>query len=118
MGDLPPLYSTASLPVQHSLPLYTESPDISEQRVLRSETSSPLDFLPIQARRCVYESDHLKIDLGQFPWAIMYPAYGLNGVVEGTINFSKKCTYVSEVKVKASPPLCCCLTAIFNILIA
>lgn len=56
-------------------------------------------------RACIFRTDHLEIDLGEFPWALMYPAYGYNGVVEGVIKFSKKCTRVTQITVKVRPHL-------------
>ena len=105
MSDLPPHYSThahSSLQPTH-LPLYTECPRATERRVLQSEPSSPVNPDPFNTRRLVYTADYFEVDLGQFPHAFPQAAYGFNGVVEGSVNFTKKCTHVSQVVVKVSP---------------
>ncbi len=98
-SDFPPLYSAASVPHPPNLPLYTQCPSAHE-RILQSEPSSPGDFTVTHTRHCVFRTDHLEVDFGQFPSTLMYPAYGRNGVVEGRVRFKKKCSYVRQVTVK------------------
>ena len=42
----------------------------------------------------------MQIDLGYFPASARHPAYGFNGVVEGTVAFRRKCSHVLQVTVK------------------
>lgn len=102
MSDLPPLYTTSSLPslpTNPNLPQYTQSPS-EHERVLSSEPASPVIFDVTRTRQGVYKTDHLEIDLGQFPSTLAHPAYGYNGVVEGKVRFTKACSYVTQVTVK------------------
>ena len=99
MSDLPPLYPAASLPYPPNLPQYTQCA-AEDERVLTSEPSSPVVFNFTRTRHCVFKSGHLEVDLGQFPATLVHPAYGYNGVVEGTVRFRKGCSYVTEVTIK------------------
>ncbi|KAI0703574.1 hypothetical protein BC835DRAFT_1262709 [Cytidiella melzeri] len=99
MADLPPIYTNA-LVHAHTLPLYTEVPAATERVLVHSTPSSPTATSPTHIRRFLFTTDHLEIDLGEFPCALMHPAYGLKGVVEGTVNFRGKCTHVSGITVK------------------
>ncbi|KAI0094048.1 hypothetical protein BDY19DRAFT_902718 [Irpex rosettiformis] len=98
MSDLPPLYTNTSTQ-PHTLPLYTESPTPTE-RVLHTTASEPTVATRSLTRQFIFKSDHLQIDLGQFPCALMHPAYGVGGVVEGTIKITAKCTHVSQLTIK------------------
>lgn len=102
--DLPPLYTSFTLPHANTLPLYSECPHAHERRVLQSEPSSPMVPDPFHTRQMVYRSDHLEVDLGQFPGAFIHPTYGFNSVIEGSVKFAKTCTYVSSVTVRVSFP--------------
>lgn len=93
MSELPPLYHTASLPQYTQLAA-------EDERVLPSQPSSPIFFEFTRTRHCIYKSNHLEIDLGQFPETLAHPTYGFNGVIEGVLRFTKCCSHVMEVIVK------------------
>jgi hypothetical protein len=98
--ELPPHY-TAAFAHAHSLPLYTESPSPAECTLHSTVSSSAASTSSHElARRFVFATDHLEIDLGEFPSALLHPAYGYNGVVEGIVKFRSKCTHVLQVTVK------------------
>jgi hypothetical protein len=98
--ELPPHY-TAAFAHAHSLPLYTESPSPAECTLHSTVSSSAASTSSHElARRFVFVTDHLEIDLGEFPSALLHPAYGYNGVVEGIVKFRSKCTHVLQVTVK------------------
>lgn len=98
MSDLPPLYTSASAQAS-ALPLYTENPT-SAERVLHTTASEPTAATRILTRQFVFKSDHLRIDLGEFPCALMHPAYGIGGVVEGTVDVTSKCSHVCKLTIK------------------
>lgn len=99
MGDLPPLYTSLCLTHVNTLPPYTESPTGTES-VLYPTLSAPSGSNRSLTRRYAYMTDHLEIDLGEFPIALMHPAYGFNGVVEGQVKFRNSCTRVLQLTVK------------------
>ncbi|GJE86962.1 hypothetical protein PsYK624_030450 [Phanerochaete sordida] len=97
-ADTPPLYHAATMPLcSNSLPLYSESPGHSELRVLHSTPSTTALPTRARTRQCVQRTDHMSIDVGEFPYVVMCPAYGFNGVVEGVMTIRKKCTFVSQI---------------------
>ncbi|EKM55636.1 uncharacterized protein PHACADRAFT_121358 [Phanerochaete carnosa HHB-10118-sp] len=99
--DAPPFYHTTSSSCENNLPLYTECPGHSELRVLHSGPATAGDApAAARTRQCIYQTDYLKIDVGEFPHAVMRPSYGFNGVVEGVITFRKKCTFVTHITVE------------------
>jgi hypothetical protein len=51
-------------------------------------------------RQRTFQTEFLDIDLGALPLESRYPAYGFNGVVEGTLVFRRNCSYVTQVTVK------------------
>ena len=107
--DLPPQYTTA-LVQEHTLPMYTECP-MATEHVLHTTVSSPTGSSSSRdlrlTRQFKYTTEYLEIDLGEFSSLVMHPAYGLNGMVEGTVKFRTKCTHVLQmtVKVLSYPPL-------------
>jgi hypothetical protein len=70
--------------------------------------TSPIDTVSLlstgsQAGEYNYESDHLHVNLGPRRWGTRFPAYGLQGVIEGTVRFAKKCSHVMSVTANVSP---------------
>ncbi|KAI0811241.1 hypothetical protein BC629DRAFT_1589970 [Irpex lacteus] len=98
MSDLPPLYTSASAQ-PHALPVYSQCATPTE-RVLHTTASEPTASTRNLTRQFVFSSDHLEIDFGKFPCALMHPAYGIGGVVEGTVKVKSRCTYVSQLTIK------------------
>ncbi|EKM82854.1 hypothetical protein AGABI1DRAFT_68854 [Agaricus bisporus var. burnettii JB137-S8] len=81
-GDTPPSYEVED---DHSLPLYTCSVPSSEC-LLQTE--------PPRITNCptcdwIFETKHMRINLGPRLWKLHTPSYGLNGRIEGTIRLSK-----------------------------
>ncbi|KAI0340498.1 hypothetical protein BDW22DRAFT_1346745 [Trametopsis cervina] len=97
-SSLPPLYAT-SLAQGYGLPLYSENASDTE-RVIHTAPSSPSSSSYNPIRRFVHRTDHLEVDMGDFPYVLMHPAYGARGVVSGTLKFTHPCSYVSAVTVK------------------
>lgn len=102
--EVPPLYNSTSLPQRGAnLPRYSESPGHSELRVMHSDpTGSAISPTGARTRQFIYRMDYLDIDLGEFAWVLMHPAYGYNGLLEGVITFHKKCDYLTNITVKVS----------------
>lgn len=50
-----------------------------------------------------YKSDHLHINLGPRRWGTRFPVYGLQAVVDGTVQVAKKCSHVVRVTATVSP---------------
>lgn len=111
MSDLPPLYTSASAQ-PHALPVYSQCATPTE-RVLHTTASEPTASTRNLTRQFVFSSDHLEIDFGKFPCALMHPAYGIGGVVEGTVKVKSRCTYVSKLTIKVRSPSF--LRATFNV---
>lgn len=64
--------------------------------------ASPIDTVSLlsttsQVGEYNYKSDHLHINLGPRRWGTRFPVYGLQGVIEGTVRFAKKCSHVVSV---------------------
>ncbi|KAN0124054.1 hypothetical protein V8E52_002544 [Russula decolorans] len=47
----------------------------------------------------LYESSLVTVTLGRHMWGLRQPAYGFNGIVQGAIQLSRKCTHVVRVEV-------------------
>lgn len=94
---IPPAAFRHQLPsttqTMHSTSVYTPSPSSSEV-TLRDDSASSSD-LP----RWIYTTKHMRIDLGTRLWESLYPCYGLNGNIEGSIRFSGNPSSVSKVTV-------------------
>jgi len=90
-GVSPPPYSpeptnSESLLVPLSLP--DSAPSSSNDVALWSSTAS---FL--------YESPLVNISLGSRVWNLRLPVYGFNGLVQGAVKLSRKCSHVVRVEV-------------------
>ena len=104
-ADEPPFYHAATMPLGGvGLPSYSEAPGHAELRVLHSTPAATAAPATARTRRCVSQTDHMHIDVGEFPHVVMCPAYGFNGVVEGVITLRKKCTFVTQIAVSVSCP--------------
>ncbi|KAH9854074.1 hypothetical protein C2E23DRAFT_726968 [Lenzites betulinus] len=81
-------------------PFYSQTPDASE-RVLQTGHCQCItgDSSAADAQKLAYKSDNLEVRLHPPRWGSVFPAYGLDGIVEGTVTFRKPCTYVQEVSV-------------------
>lgn len=87
----------------HAVPLYSPIPDDAEHSldfVMPSSSSSPT----CAAGKHSFESEHMRVELRPQMWDGDVLAYGLNGVVEGTIRFSGEARQVQEIVLSASQP--------------
>lgn len=81
-GDTPPSYEVED---DHSLPIYSCTVPSSEC-LLQTE--------PPRMTNCptcdwIFQTKHMRINLGPRLWKLQTPSYGLNGRIEGTIRLSK-----------------------------
>lgn len=53
----------------------------------------------------LYESSLVDVTLGRRMWVLKQPAYGFNGVIEGAVKLSSKCTHVIRVEVSVETAL-------------
>jgi hypothetical protein len=53
----------------------------------------------------LYESSLVTVTLGRRIWGLRQPAYGFNGIVQGAIKLSRKCTHVVRVEVSVETAL-------------
>ncbi len=53
----------------------------------------------------LYESSLVTVTLGKRTWSLKQPAYGFNGIVQGAIKLSGKCTHVVRVEVSVETGL-------------
>lgn len=83
--------------MQEELPPYDPSSPLPGY--VTAGLASPTDTVPGGSRPTEYnyKSDHLLINLGPRRWGTRFPIYGLQGVVEGTVRFAKKCSHVVTV---------------------
>jgi hypothetical protein len=61
--------------------------------------STPSDGLWSSTSSFLYESSLVTVTLGRRIWGLKQPAYGFNGIVQGAIKLSRKCTHVVRVEV-------------------
>jgi len=47
----------------------------------------------------LYESPLVKVSLGRRVWNLRLPVYGFNGLVQGAVKLSRKCSHVVRVEV-------------------
>jgi len=76
------------------MPAYTSIAGTSE-RVLQSAECSQLRGS--DDREWVYKTDHMCVNMGPRLWGLHTPSYGLNGNVEGSINFTGEQCHVERV---------------------
>lgn len=92
---------------------------IGSERIL--EASSPLSSLgssfgsmndvdPLWSPSAcfLYRSNLVDISLGRRVWGLRQPVYGFNGLVEGAIKLSRKCTHVVRLEVSVERALFIC----------
>jgi hypothetical protein len=91
-----PPYSpvTTSSEVTLTLSSFPESAPIYDGDLLWSSTHS---FL--------YESSLVTATFGRRMWGLRQPVYGFNGIVQGAIKLSRKCTHVVRVEVSVETAL-------------
>ncbi len=53
----------------------------------------------------LYESPLVTVTLGRRIWGPRQPVYGFNGIVQGAIKLSRKCTHVVRVEVSVETTL-------------
>ena len=87
--------------MHEELPPYDSSSPLPGYITAR-DLAPPTDAISLlsarsQAAEYSYKSDHLHIKLGPRRWGTRFPVYGFQGVVEGTVQFAKKCTHVVSV---------------------
>jgi hypothetical protein len=63
------------------------------------------DPLWSSASSFLYESSLVAVTLGKRMWGLKQPAYGFNGIVQGAIKLSGKCTHVVRVEVSVETGL-------------
>jgi hypothetical protein len=85
---------TTSSEVTLTLSSFPEPAPIYDGDLLWSSTST-----------FIYESSLVNVTLGRRVWALRQPAYGFNGIVQGAIKLSRKCTHVVRVEVSVKSSL-------------
>jgi hypothetical protein len=112
---IPGSYPDELWPDDHSLspssppysPQATGSESILEASSPSSGWSSVHDVDPLWSPTAsfVYESSLVNISLGRRVWGLRQPAYGFNGLVEGAIKLTRKCTHVVRLEVSVTRAL-------------
>lgn len=64
-----------------------------------SEPSYDDDPLWSSTASFLYESPLVNISLGRRVWNLRLPVYGFNGIVQGAVKLSRKCSHVARVEV-------------------
>jgi hypothetical protein len=88
----------------HPLTLGSEG-TISVSSFLGSTPSDGGDPLWSSTSSFLYESSLVTVTLGGRMWGLRQPAYGFNGIVQGAIKLSRKCTHVVRVEVSVETAL-------------
>lgn len=96
----------------HHLHLYSESPvtlgsegALSVSSFPGSQYSDGDNSLWSSTSSFLYESSLVAVTLGRRMWGLRQPAYGFNGIVQGAIKLSRKCTRVVRVEVSVETAL-------------
>lgn len=71
----------------------------SEDSLCKSTSLDSGDQLWSSTSSFLYESSLVTVTLGRRMWGLKQPAYGFNGIVQGAIKLSGKCTHVVRVEV-------------------
>jgi hypothetical protein len=72
---------------------------LSVSSLPKSTSSDGGDTLWSPSTSFLYESPLVTVTLGRRVWGLKQPAYGFNGIVQGAIKLSRKCTHVVRVEV-------------------
>lgn len=88
-----------------SPPPYSPEPTNSESRLVplslpdSAPSSSNDDALWSSTTSFLYESPLVNVSLGSRVWDLRLPVYGFNGLVQGAVKLSRKCSHVVRVEV-------------------
>ncbi|KAI0038644.1 hypothetical protein FA95DRAFT_1529052 [Auriscalpium vulgare] len=105
--EQPPLFRDLFLPDDHT-PAY--SPQAHEtERVLQTSSESapdlpsqdpaPYAHQPESSTHYIYNNEYMHVNMGPRLWGPRQPAYGFNGIVQGTVKLTKKCSHVYRLQV-------------------
>jgi len=90
----PPLASPPYSPVPISSEYVLTATSVSGSALPHND-----DPLWSPAASFLYGSSLVGVSLGRRVWALQQPVYGLNGIVQGAVKLSRKCTHVFRVEV-------------------
>lgn len=90
-----------------STPAYSDTADVSERVLDSTAPASPTDATVSrivtndpQEPDFVYETDHMKANLGSRIWGLRQPAYGKEGHIEGSLRLSGEEAHIVNVQAR------------------